>query len=219
MCLSRLQAGVLCFMQQRRVTLRWWSSWSGVEQTSASKTRYELKCSLSPRLTVSEERVSHPSTHTTYSHIHTQPYTLPRMMWLLIKWQRWRVTMQSVRNWGNICMVIIGHSIRWALHVYCTVRWIVTVWSGVSLVNPRMKCSCMLLLLWLCDTTLYTQCLLLSSLSRLFVIVCWPLASSWGLSTRDWRRGSSGHRRRSWPTGPRLLTQRYPFPALPGRRE
>ena len=40
MCLSRPQVGVLCFMEQREVILRLWSSWSRVEQTSASKTRY-----------------------------------------------------------------------------------------------------------------------------------------------------------------------------------
>ena len=58
--------------------------------------------------------LSHPT------HAHTQPYTcLPRMVWLLIKWQSCRATMQSVRNWGNICMVVVGHSIRWALHVHC----------------------------------------------------------------------------------------------------
>ena len=64
---------------------------------------------------------------------------------------------------------------------------------------------------------LNTQCLLLSSLSRLFVTVCWPLASSWGPSTRDWTRESSRHRRRSW-AGPRVLTQRWSSPAPPARR-
>ena len=40
--LSRPQVGVLCFMEQRKVTLRWRNSWSREEQTSASRTRYRV---------------------------------------------------------------------------------------------------------------------------------------------------------------------------------
>ena len=39
LCLSRPQVEVLCFMEQRKVTLRWWNSWPKVEPTSASRTR------------------------------------------------------------------------------------------------------------------------------------------------------------------------------------
>jgi len=53
---------------------------------------------------------------------------------------------------------------------------------------------------------------------RLFVTACWQLATSWGLSTRGWRRRSSKHRRRNWPGGPRVLTQRSPSLALSGGR-
>ena len=42
LCLSRPQVGVLCFMEQRKVTLRWWNIWSRLEQTSTSKTRYRV---------------------------------------------------------------------------------------------------------------------------------------------------------------------------------
>ena len=34
LCLSRPQVGVLCFMEQRKVTLGWWNIWSRLEQTS-----------------------------------------------------------------------------------------------------------------------------------------------------------------------------------------
>ena len=49
-CPSRLQVEVLCFMEQRRTTLRWWSSWSRVGQTSALKIRYQLWCSINPSM-------------------------------------------------------------------------------------------------------------------------------------------------------------------------
>ena len=106
------------------------------------------------------------------------------MVWLLIRWQRWRATMQFVRSWENICMVIMHRPLSKVSPV-CVLY---------SKMNGLYVFHCMLLLLWLCDTTLNTQCLLLSSLSRLFVTVCSQLASSWGLSTRDWKRRSSGHR-------------------------
>ena len=71
---------------------------------------------------------THAHTHT-HTHIHTHTHTLPRMVWLLTKWRRWMATMQFVRNWGNICMVIVDHSVRWAL-LHNSYHW--QNWTGLS---------------------------------------------------------------------------------------
>ena len=99
-----------------------------------------------------------------------------------------------------------------------------TMFDGVDvqqlcLLTSRVQSS----MIFLSSHLLFLQYILHSVSSplppcRLFVTVCWQLATSWELSTKGWRRRSSEHRRRNWPGRPRVLTQRSSSPALSGGR-